>query len=240
MGSLYHLTSCRVEPGSAARNPTRLVGPKVRSRTGVTREARAPTKSKSEDRDPRNRRLSAGVFAEVRALVTTPFLMARDSNTHSYSVDQVVTDQATSDCDRKLGPGSRPKPVLIAGSVAMHGVPPAVDKTCCDCQHDEKGKPAARSVEKSFRMAFPTGRYQTEQSEHGSNGHPSQGKSQSRAKPEGDQEAETKEESGGETGRPHIHGRGPTPALSSSGAGAIAQSKRKQNHAGKGEKNKKQ
>src|SRR5438067_10060442 len=166
--------------------------------------------------------------------------MERDSNAHSYGVDQIVADQTGCDCDRKLGSGSRQKPMLFIGRAAVHGVPPAVDKTCCDCQHDEKGKPAARSVEKSFRMAFPTGRYQTEQSEHGSNGHTSQVKSQSRAKAEGDQEAETKEESGGETGRPHIHGRGPTPALPSSGTGAIAQSKRKQNHAGKREKNKKQ
>jgi len=121
----------------------------------------------------------------------------------------------------------------------MHGVPPAVEKTCCDCQHDEQGEPPAGSVEESLRMAFPTGRYQTEQSEHGSNGHTSQGKSQSRAKPEGDQEAEAKKESGGETGRPQIHGSDPTPALSSSGTGAVAQSEGEQNHASESEENKK-
>src|SRR5207248_6627323 len=47
-------------------------------------------------------------------------------------------------------------------------------------------------------------------------------------------------ESGGETGHPHIHGGDPTPALSSSGTGAVAQSEGEQNHAGKGEENKKQ
>ena len=89
-------------------------------------------------------------------------------------------------------------------------------------------------------MAFPTGHYQTEQAKNASNGHTSQGKSQSRAKPEGDQEGKAKKENGGETGHPHIHGGDPTPALPPSGAGAVAQSKREQNHAGKGEENKKQ
>lgn len=116
----------------------------------------------------------------------------------------------------------------------MHGVPPSVDKTRCDCQHHEQGEPAARRVEKSFGMAFPTGQYQTEQTQKASNGHTSQGKSQSRAKPEGNQAGKAKKESGGETGRPHIHGNDPAPALSSSRAGAVAQSKREQNHTGKG------
>jgi len=122
----------------------------------------------------------------------------------------------------------------------MHGVPPSVDKTCCDCQHDEKSEPAAGRVEKSFGMAFPSGQYQTEQAQNASNGHTSQGKSQSRAKPEGDQAGKAKKESGGETGRPHIHSSDPAPALSSSGAGAVAQSKREQNHAGESKENKKQ
>ena len=169
-----------------------------------------------------------------------PFLMARDSNTNSDCVNQIVADQAGSSCDRKLGSGSRPKPMLIAGSAAMHGVPPSVDKTCCDCQHYEQGEPAARSVEESFWMAFPSGHDQTDQAKNASNGHTSHGKSQSRANPEGDQQGKAKKESGGETGRPHIHCRGPTPTLPSSGAGAVAQSEREQNHTGKGEKNKKQ
>jgi len=169
-----------------------------------------------------------------------PFLIARDSNTYSDCVNQIVADQAGSDCDRKLGSGSRPKPMLIAGSAAMHGVPPSVDKTCCDCQHYEQGEPAARSVEKSFGMAFPTGQYQTEQAQKASEGHPSGSKSQSRPEPEGEQEGEAKKENGGETGHPHIHGGDPTPALPTSGSGAVAQSKREQNNAGKGEENKKQ
>ena len=114
----------------------------------------------------------------------------------------------------------------------MHGVPPSVDKTCCDCQHHEQGEPAARSVEEAFRMAFPSGQYQTEQPEHPSNGHTSQGKPQGRAKPEGEQQGEAKKENGGETSRPHIHGGDPTPALPTSCSGAVAQSKREQNHAG--------
>ena len=122
----------------------------------------------------------------------------------------------------------------------MHGVPPSVDKTCCDCQHYEQGEPAARSVEKSFGMAFPTGQYQTEQAQKASEGHPSGSKSQSRPEPEGEQEGEAKKENGGETGHPHIHGGDPTPALPTSGSGAVAQSKREHNHADKGEENKKQ
>ena len=106
-----------------------------------------------------------------------PFLVARDSNTHSNGVNQIVTDQARGDCDRKLGSGRRQKPMLFFGRAAVQAVPPAIGKTCCDCQHDEKGEPAARSVEESFRVAFPTGQYQTEQAERGSNGHTGQGKS---------------------------------------------------------------
>ena len=169
-----------------------------------------------------------------------PFLMARDSNTYSDCVNQIVADQAGSDCDRKLGSGSRPKPMLFIGRAAVHGVPPSVDETCCDCQHYEQGEPAARSVEESFGMAFPTGQYQTEQAQKASNGHPSQGKSQSRAEPEGDQEGEAKKESGGETGHPYIHGGDPASALSSSRSGAVAQSKREQNNTGESEENKKQ
>ena len=169
-----------------------------------------------------------------------PFLMARDSNTYSDCVNQIVADQAGSDCDRKLGSGSRPKPMLIAGSAPVHGVPPAVDKTCCDCQHYEQGEPAAGRVEESFGMAFPSGQYQTEQAQKTSDGHPSQGKSQSRPKPEGKQQGEANKENGGETGHPHIHGGDPTPALPTSRSGAVAQSKREQNNAGKGEENRKQ
>ena len=122
----------------------------------------------------------------------------------------------------------------------MQGVPPAVDKTCCDCQHDKKSEPAARSVEKSFPVAFPTGQYQTDQPEHGSDGQTSEGKSQSGPEPKGDQEGEAKKESSGETGRPQIHRGDPAPSLPSSGAGAVAQSKRKQNDAAESEDNKKQ
>jgi len=122
----------------------------------------------------------------------------------------------------------------------MYRVPPSVDKTCCDCQHHEQGEPAAWRVEESFGMAFPTGQYQTEQPEHPSNGHTSQGKPQGRAKPEGEQEGKAKKENGGETGRPHIHGGDPTPTLPTSCSGAVAQSKREQNNAGESEENKKQ
>ena len=130
--------------------------------------------------------------------------------------------------------------MLFAGHAAVHGVPPAVDKTCCDCQHDEKREPPARSVKKSVRLAFPPGQHQTEQAEYGSNGHTGQGELQSRSEREGDQEAEAKKESGGETGHPYIHGGDPAPALSSSGSGAVAQSKREQNNASESEENKKQ
>ena len=161
--------------------------------------------------------------------------MARDSNTYSDGVNQIVADQAGSDCDRKLGPGRRQKPMLIVGRAVVHGVPPAIDKTSCDCQHDEKSEPAAGRVEESFGMAFPSGHHQTEQAKNASDGHTSQGKSQSRAKPEGDQAGKAKKESGGETGRPHIHGSNPTPALPPCGASAVAQSKGKQYDAGESE-----
>ena len=155
-----------------------------------------------------------------------PFLVARDSNTHSYRVDQIVADQAGCNCDRKLGPGCARQPMLFIGHTSVHGVPPTVSKACCYCEHDEKGEPAARSVEESIRMTFPTGHYQTEQAEKASNGHTGQGKLQSRPKPERDQEGEAKKENGGETGRPQIHGSDPATALSSRGTGAVAQSKR--------------
>jgi hypothetical protein len=170
----------------------------------------------------------------------TRLFVARDANPHADCIDQIVADQTGCDCDRKLGSGSRKKPMLLGGSVGVHGVPPAVDKACCDCQHDEEGEPAARSIKKSFRVAFPAGYGQTDQTEKTSNGHTSQGKSQSRPEPEGDQESEAKKESSGETGRPHIRGGDPTPALSSSSAGAVAQSKGKQNHTTESEENKKQ
>ena len=166
--------------------------------------------------------------------------MARDSKTHSYGVDQIVTNQTSGDCDRKLGPGRRQEPMLLAGNIVVQAVPPAVDKACSDCQDDEKGEPAARSVEKSFRLTFPPGQYQTEQADKASHGHTGQGKSQSRPEPEGDEEGEAKKKNSGETGHPCIHGGDPTPAFASSSAGAVAQSEREQNNAGKGEKNKKQ
>jgi hypothetical protein len=169
-----------------------------------------------------------------------PFLMAHDSNTYSDCVNQIVANQTRGDCDRKLGPGRRQKPMLFIGRAAVHGVPPAIDKTSCDCQHHEQGEPAARSVEESFGMAFPTGYHQTEQAKNASNGHTSQGKSQSRPKPEGDQEGKAKKESSRETGCPHIHSSDPAAALPPCGTGAVAQSKREQNNAGKGEENKKQ
>src|SRR5207247_11073409 len=103
-----------------------------------------------------------------------------------------------------------------------------------------KGEPAARSVEKSFRLALPPGQHQTEQAEYGSNGHTGQGELQSRPEPEGDQEGEAKKKGSGETGRPQIHGSDPTPALSSSSADAVAQSEGEQNHVGESEENNKQ
>ncbi len=169
-----------------------------------------------------------------------PFLMARHANTYSDCVNQIVADQAGSDCDRKLGPGRARQPVLIPGNVVVQAVPPAVDKTSCDCQHDEKGEPAARSIEESFRVTFPPGHHQTDQAKKASNDHTSQGESQTWPEPERNQQGEAKKENGGETGRPHIYGGDPAPALSSSGAGAVAQSKGKENHAAESEKNKKQ
>ena len=131
--------------------------------------------------------------------------------------------------------------MLLAGSAAgVRGAPPAVDKTCCDCQRDEKREPATRSVEKSFPLAFPTGQRQTEQAKNGSKTHANQSKSKGCPEPEGDQESEGEKENGRETGHPDIQAGNPASALPSSSAGAVAQSKGKQNHAAHGEENKKQ
>src|SRR5206468_4978014 len=45
--------------------------------------------------------------------------------------------------------------MLIPESTAagVRGAPPAIDKTCCDCQRDDQCEPPVRSVEKSFRSA---------------------------------------------------------------------------------------
>src|SRR5947207_12998475 len=98
--------------------------------------------------------------------------------------------------------------MLLAGSAAagVRGAPPAVDKTCCDCQRDEKRERATRSVEKSFPLAFPTGHRQTEQAKKGSKTHTNQSKSKGCPEPAGN----------------------PASSLSSSSAGWIAQIKGKQ------------
>jgi hypothetical protein len=132
--------------------------------------------------------------------------------------------------------------MFIARSAAggVRGAPPAVDKTCCDCQCDEKREPAARSVEKSFRLAFPTGQRQTEQAKNSSETDTNQSKSKSCPEPEGDQESEGEKENGRQTGHPYIQAGNPSSALPASSAGAVAQSNRKQNNTGHGEENKKQ
>ena len=132
--------------------------------------------------------------------------------------------------------------MLLAGSASagVRGVPPAVAKTCCDCQRDEKREPAARRVEKSFPLAFPTGQRQTEQAEKCAKTHTNQSKSKGCPEPEGDQESEGEKENGRETGHPDIQAGNPASALPSSSAGAVAQSKGKQNHTAHGEENKKQ
>ena len=96
--------------------------------------------------------------------------------------------------------------MLVAGSAAagVRGVPPAVDQTCCDCDRDEKREPAARSVEKSFRLAFPTGHRQTEEAKNASRTHTNQSKSKGCPEPEGDQESEGEKENGREAGHPDI------------------------------------
>jgi hypothetical protein len=132
--------------------------------------------------------------------------------------------------------------MLIAGSAAagVRGVPPAIDKTCCDCQRDEKREPAARSVEKSFWLAFPAGHRQTEQAKNGSKTHTNQSKSKGCPEPEGNQKSEGEKENSREPGQPDIPAGNPASALPSSRASAVAQSKGKQDHTAHGEENKKQ
>ena len=69
--------------------------------------------------------------------------------------------------------------MLIDRSIAtgVRGAPPAVDETCGDRQRDEKREPAAWGVEKSFRLAFPTGHRQADQAENASTTHTNQGES---------------------------------------------------------------
>jgi hypothetical protein len=130
--------------------------------------------------------------------------------------------------------------VALSGTAGVRGAPPAVDKTCCNCQRHQKREPAARSVEKSFPLAFPTGHRQTEQAENGSKTHTNQSKSKSCPEPEGDQKSEGEKKNGREAGHPYIQAGNPPSALPSSSAGAVAQSKRKQNNTGRGEENKNQ
>ena len=132
--------------------------------------------------------------------------------------------------------------MLLAGSAAagVRGAPPAVDKTCCDCQRDEKREPAARSVEKSFPLAIPTGQRQAEQAKKGSKTHANQSKSKGCPQPEGDQESQGEKENNRQAGHPDIQAGNPASALPSSSAGAVAQSKGKQNNTAHGEENKKQ
>src|SRR5207247_1170409 len=87
---------------------------------------------------------------------------------HSNGVQQIVTDQSGSDCQGKLRSGGRDQPMVIPESTAagVGGAPPAVDKTCCDCQCDDNCEPPARSVEKSFGSAFPTSHRQREQNKN--------------------------------------------------------------------------
>ena len=94
--------------------------------------------------------------------------------------------------------------MLLGGNTGVRGVPPAVGKACRDCHRDEKREPAARSVEKSFPLAFPTGQRQTEQSKNGSETHSNQSKSKGGPEPEGDQESKGEKENGREAGHPDI------------------------------------
>ena len=132
--------------------------------------------------------------------------------------------------------------MLLAGSASagVRGVPPAVAKTCCDCQRDEKREPAARSVEKSFRLGFPTGHRQTEQAKNDSKTRTNQSKPKSCAEPEGDQEGEGEKEDSREAGHPEIYAGNPASAMAASSAGAVTQNKGKQNNASSREENKKE
>ena len=46
--------------------------------------------------------------------------------------------------------------MLIIRRTAVHAVPPAVDKTCCDYQHDEKGEPADKKDEATDKKGKAT------------------------------------------------------------------------------------
>ena len=132
--------------------------------------------------------------------------------------------------------------MLIAGNTAVgvRGVPPAVDKTCCDCQRYKKREPAARGIKKSFRLGFPTGHRQTEQAKNDSKTHTNESKPKSCSEPEGDQEGQAEKEDSREAGHPEIYAGNPAPALAASSAGAVTQNERKQNNASNREENKKE
>jgi hypothetical protein len=133
--------------------------------------------------------------------------------------------------------------MFVAGNAVgtgMRGVPPAVRKTCRNYQDNHKCEPATRRVEKSFRSFFPTGQRQTEQAKNPSTTHTNQRKSKGGADPERNRQRKTEKKKRREAGKPDIEAGNPAAALPASSAGAIPQSKGKQDNAAKREKNKKQ
>jgi len=122
----------------------------------------------------------------------------------------------------------------------MRCAPPAVRKTCRNYQDNQKCEPTARRVEKSFRSFFPTGYRQTEQAKNPSTTHTNQRKSKGGADPERNRQRKAEKKKRREAGKPDIEAGNPAAALPASGAGAVAQSKGKQDNAAEREKNKNQ
>ena len=96
--------------------------------------------------------------------------------------------------------------MVIAGSAAagVRGVPPAIDKTCCDCQRDEKCEPPARGVKSpsdwlSQRViARPTKPRMPPKAK------PISANRKADPSPKGEQEAEAEKENSREAGHPYI------------------------------------
>lgn len=130
--------------------------------------------------------------------------------------------------------------MLFARRAGMCSPPPAVRKTCRNYQDNQKCEPAARRVEKSFRSSFPTGHGQTEQAKNSPTTHTNQRKSKGGVDPEGNHQRKAEKKKRREAGKPDIEAGNPAAALPASSAGAVAQSKGKQDNAGEREKNKKQ
>ena len=98
--------------------------------------------------------------------------------------------------------------MLLPGTLSipeMGGVPPPVaTKRVAIVSVKKKGEPAARNVEKSFRLAFPNGSSPNRASQESLQPHTISANREANSIPEGDQKGERQKENGREDGHPDI------------------------------------